>query len=74
MDRATCRGGDRLEMVLQQRIRDAESRTAKLGIIKEPLNWLSDPALAMGATAVLQIWGLFLRHADGFGGAPINRR
>ena len=30
-----------------------------LGIIKGPLNWLSDPALAMGATAVLQIWGTF---------------
>jgi multiple sugar transport system permease protein len=30
-----------------------------LGIIKAPLNWLSDPALALGATAVLQIWGTF---------------
>lgn len=30
-----------------------------LGVIKEPLKWLSDPALALGATAVLQIWATF---------------
>jgi multiple sugar transport system permease protein len=30
-----------------------------LGMIREPLHWLSDPALALGATAVLQIWGTF---------------
>jgi multiple sugar transport system permease protein len=30
-----------------------------IGVIKEPLNWLSDPGLALGATAVLQIWGTF---------------
>jgi len=30
-----------------------------LGVIRGPLNWLSDPALALGSTAVLQIWGTF---------------
>ena len=30
-----------------------------LGMIKEPLNWLSDPALALGSTAALQIWATF---------------